>query len=102
MTSHCTAVRFCKCLRDLPAVILSVVLKAPNHCHPILRGTNHSRFSLTGNYVEMARYHLVFAVWKELRENTKKPEPIEQLDIDEAVDLNNIIESFEINGNLVS
>ena len=52
--------------------------------------------------MEMARYHLVFAVWKELRENTKKPEPIEQLDIDEAVDLNNIIESFEINGNLVS
>ncbi|XP_065054288.1 amyloid protein-binding protein 2-like [Rhopilema esculentum] len=53
-------------------------------------------YANTGNYVEMARYHLVLADWQELRKNVNKPPIIEQVDQDQPVCLNDFIKTFQI------
>lgn len=55
-----------------------------------------SLYANTGNYAEMARYHLVLADWQELRKNTKKPKFVGLLvDLDGPLCVDSFIKNFQ-------
>jgi len=53
-------------------------------------------YAHTGNYTEMARYHLVLADWQELRKNANKPDFIMSCDdTSEQPSIANLIKTFQ-------
>eukprot|EP00794_Sanderia_malayensis_P014032 gene14032-15491_t len=50
-----------------------------------------SLYASTGNYTEMARYHLVLSDWQELRKNTTAPSVANELNYNESLDITDLI-----------